>query len=177
VIDSTLAEGLVRSSQLNVCCSSSCNADIEQGEGTMLAHNATMNNTIYRKVVCNGNNYGVANKTYGLQLSPCKDCPINTYTAATEGTCANSTLYRSSGGGFFDPLACCTKPGWGFDGVQAAVCAQGAVADMIMLCTVSSHSFAANIAGWQTDLIHTAVMRICTKTTDILLEAASGSIS
>lgn len=77
-------------------------------------------------VQCTNNNYGVADKTYELRLSPCKDCPLNTQTTPS-GACSSSstTSYGTSTAGYWDPQACCTLPGYGFDGVQAAVCAPG----------------------------------------------------
>jgi hypothetical protein len=117
---------------LCICYTILPNADIDKVEGTMNAAGSTMEAPIYRKVMCNGNNYGVADKTYGLRLSPCKDCPLHTYTMVpltvpVPQKCKNmQTLYRNGdAGGFFDPQACCTLPGWGFDGVQAAICAKG----------------------------------------------------
>lgn len=81
--------------------------------------------TQFRATTCTGNTYGVAEKTYELRVNPCKDCPANTFTTGS-GVCGNSGSYRAPGsGGFFDPRACCTRPGWGYDGVRAAVCAQG----------------------------------------------------
>ncbi|WIA43795.1 hypothetical protein OEZ86_010215 [Tetradesmus obliquus] len=99
---------------------------IEQGQGTMLVSSSTMANPVYRAVTCTGNNYGVADKQYELRLSPCKDCPTNMQTNAT-GKCypAQPTSYKASSGGFYDPRACCTLQGWGYDGVRAAICAQG----------------------------------------------------
>jgi hypothetical protein len=98
----------------------------------MNAVGSTMEAPIYRKVICNGNTYGVADKTYGLRLSPCKDCPLHTYTTvpntlvpSSQCNEMHSSYMNGATGGFFDPQACCTLPGWGFDGVQAAVCAKG----------------------------------------------------
>ncbi|WIA23750.1 hypothetical protein OEZ85_000428 [Tetradesmus obliquus] len=84
---------------------------IEQGEGMVLEKG------IYRKVLCNGRNYGVAAKSYGVRQQPCTDCPLGMVT---------DSLYKNSiNGGFFDPRACKTPAGFGFDGVQAVRCASG----------------------------------------------------
>ncbi|WIA43771.1 hypothetical protein OEZ86_010194 [Tetradesmus obliquus] len=103
---------------------------IEKGQGTMLVSPGTSTaDPVYRAVNCVGNNYGVANKQYELRLSPCKDCPTNMQTDAS-GVCytggSNYKALTTTGkGGFFDPGACCTKPGWGYDGVRASICAAG----------------------------------------------------
>ncbi|KAF6252856.1 hypothetical protein COO60DRAFT_1463476 [Scenedesmus sp. NREL 46B-D3] len=56
-------------------------------------------------------------------------CPTDSYWSCPEGTSTpptcNNEVYQVAGGGFFSPRACCTQPGFGFDGVQAAPCAQG----------------------------------------------------
>ncbi|WIA43769.1 hypothetical protein OEZ86_010192 [Tetradesmus obliquus] len=100
--------------------SASCYISQGQGMSTNMS-----DPTQFRATTCTGNTYGVAEKTYELRVNPCKDCPANTFTTGS-GVCGNSDSYRAPGsGGFFDPRACCTRPGWGYDGVRAAVCAQG----------------------------------------------------
>ncbi|WIA23304.1 hypothetical protein OEZ85_000071 [Tetradesmus obliquus] len=116
------------SSVLNVRRSSS-SCFITKGQGTVLAAGSTMADPKYKAITCPANTYGVADKTYELRLSPCKDCPTNTYTSTSaSGACiTGGTSYKDTtgSGGFYDPRACCTLPGWGFDGVRASVCAQG----------------------------------------------------
>uniref|UniRef100_A0A383W0C6 Apple domain-containing protein n=1 Tax=Tetradesmus obliquus TaxID=3088 RepID=A0A383W0C6_TETOB len=92
---------------------------IEAGEGMVL------DKGVYRKIQCKGRNYGVSNRTYGLSQNPCKDCPLGMVTTAE--VCSNSAY--TAPGGFFDPRACCVPKGFGFDGVEAKLCARGTYND------------------------------------------------
>lgn len=78
---------------------------------------------------CDSNNYGAPNTTYGLSAFPCRDCSV--------GMVAN-TVYASSAayfrvdnntspprGGFISPMACVTRPGFGFNGRTASKCPVG----------------------------------------------------
>lgn len=82
----------------------------------------------YKGVNCDTNNYGVANKTYGLAAFPCRDCPAGMQTSTS---LPNSALYWSTDGatpvrqGFTSPMACVTKAGYGYNGRVANKCAAG----------------------------------------------------
>jgi hypothetical protein len=82
----------------------------------------------YRAVNCDSNNYGVASRQYELRVTPCRECPEGTITSTTAGvTCTATSNAHKATNGYTDPKACCTRPGYGFDGVRATVCAQGEV--------------------------------------------------
>lgn len=92
----------------------------------------TFTNGVWRKVVCNGNNHGVPARQWELRMTPCRECPDGTVTMSRSGSvdsgnlCTNQgNLYKAAGGGYMDPRACCTSPGYGFDGTSAAICAKG----------------------------------------------------
>jgi hypothetical protein len=115
----------------------------------MLKPGTSMAAPEYRSVICNKNNYGVAEKTYELRLSPCKDCPLHTFTTSS-GACGPSPpapSYGDDSAGYWDPRACCTLPGWGYDGVQAAVCATGETQLWWMPCT-AWHAAASIAKHW-----------------------------
>jgi hypothetical protein len=107
-------------------------ADILKGQGMYYVPSGTPGKMIYKARNCGvdvgsgavANSYGVAGaKVYGLAQSPCKLCPAGTKadTAITGGW---YTAYKATNG-FFDPLACVTKPGYGWDGRVATLCAKG----------------------------------------------------
>jgi hypothetical protein len=94
----------------------------------MMATSSTPSSPVYRKIVCNNNRYGVASRQYELRLAPCKDCPRGTVTnenGKCTATPSGASGFGSSNAGFTDPQACCTPPGYGFDGVQANICSRG----------------------------------------------------
>lgn len=74
----------------------------------------------FRAVNCSSNNYGVANTTYGLSASPCRDCPANLVTSGDL-----STTYKNGAIGFYSPLACVTQPGYGYNGRASYQCRAG----------------------------------------------------
>ncbi|WIA16345.1 hypothetical protein OEZ85_013043 [Tetradesmus obliquus] len=81
---------------------SSFSCYIEAGWGMVPA--GVVNNTLqYSAVECSNNTYGVANKTYGLQSTPCKPCQRNLITlqpASTNYTqCVNPAGFGYSPGG------------------------------------------------------------------------------
>lgn len=96
-------------SLLSVCTPISCyTADIQRGQGLYFE---TISQT-WRAKNCLTNTYGYTNNTFGLQATPCKDCP--------DGTEANTKYSKSSPffktnadgtGGFVSEMACVTKPG------------------------------------------------------------------
>jgi hypothetical protein len=113
-------------------------ADIRRGQGMLLAAGSTVDKPIYKAVTCNsGSNYGSfgANSDegikYKLDIPECKECPAGTSTkdasillfSADRYACDNVTL------GFYSPTACLTKPGFGFDGLQATPCPKGTYHD------------------------------------------------
>ncbi|WIA44263.1 hypothetical protein OEZ86_010566 [Tetradesmus obliquus] len=87
---------------------------IDAGEGLV------QEKGLYRKVTCNGRNYGAASKAYGLRQSPCTDCPLGMVTDSNDAAYKNT-----ANNAFTDPRACKTPAGFGFDGVQAVICARG----------------------------------------------------
>jgi len=95
----------------------SLHADILAGQGMYfsVATNA------YRAVNCSSDNFGVANTTYGLAAYPCRDCPAGMQTSTSLPTSA--AYYVSHG--FTNPMACVTKPGYGYDGRVANKCPPG----------------------------------------------------
>jgi hypothetical protein len=110
-------------------------ADIEPGQGMVYVTGST---TAYRAVTCNsGRNYGVRTRQYELRLTPCRECPEATITFGTQAngaidpanfctTRGQSATYRdATTTGYITPEACCTMPGFGFDGNRAALCARG----------------------------------------------------
>lgn len=70
------------------------------------------------------NSYGVSSaKVYGLAQTPCKLCPAGMKVDDTL-TDVTYVTYKTTNG-FFDPLACVTLPGYGYDGRVATQCAKG----------------------------------------------------
>lgn len=80
----------------------------------------------YRAVNCDTNSFGVADATYGLAASPCRDCPAGMQTSTS---LASSVAYWVSDGngkqGFTSPMACVTLPGYGYNGRVASKCPAG----------------------------------------------------
>lgn len=80
----------------------------------------------YLAVNCDNNSYGVGNITGGLAANPCRECPIGMHTS--RDIPANGAYWASDAAGkqgFTSPLACVTKPGFGFNGLSAVKCPVG----------------------------------------------------
>ena len=75
----------------------------------------------YSAVDCDTNNYGLADKTYGLAAYPCRDCPSGMQTSVS---LENSNNYHADNG-FTNPKACVTKAGYGYNGRVANKCPVG----------------------------------------------------
>lgn len=106
-------------------------ADIVQGQGMYYVASGT--SMVYKARNCGSgganlpNSYGVADKVYGLAQTPCKLCPAGTKAdndLADANTLAGYQAIRAANG-FFNPLACVTKPGYGWDGRVASLCPKG----------------------------------------------------
>jgi hypothetical protein len=103
-------------------------ADILKGQGMYYVPSGTAGKMIYKARNCGAgttpvaNSYGVTGKVYGLAQTPCKLCPAGTVVDSTKPPSSN---YLETLKGFWDPLACVTKPGYGWDGRVATVCAKG----------------------------------------------------
>lgn len=100
------------------------NTDIMPGQGMYLS---SISNT-FRAVNCDTDSYGVANITYGLSVLPCRACPGPGMQTSTLSPL--SMQYWASDGisgrqGFTHPLACVTKPGYGYQGRSANKCPVG----------------------------------------------------
>jgi hypothetical protein len=83
----------------------------------------------YSAVNCSNNSYGVANITYGLGAYPCRECPAGMQTSVS---LPNSFAFYFSEGdvaGFTNPMACVTKPGYGYNGRVATACPAGSYND------------------------------------------------
>lgn len=76
----------------------------------------------YYAISCSSNNYGVAGTTYGLNTNPCRDCPSG---MQTEGTAPSINFVDADTAGYYDPKACVTKAGFGYNGRIATACQQG----------------------------------------------------
>jgi hypothetical protein len=100
-------------------------ADIVQGQGMYYTSSGGV--MAYKARNCgNGdsnvaNSYGVAGKVYGLAQNPCKLCPAGTKADTSLGA---TNAYKAANG-FWNPLACVTRPGYGWDGRVATLCAKG----------------------------------------------------
>lgn len=100
---------------------------LQKGYGLYIT--GTGSSPTYRVQACNSNNYGVAEETFGLAAAPCRSCPTNMVTT----TSAPSVDYRVGGAAqsgtaglpFFDPLACVTQPGFGYEGGASVRCKVG----------------------------------------------------
>jgi hypothetical protein len=75
----------------------------------------------YRALNCDTNNYGVKSKTYGLSANPCRDCPPSMITDNSQAP--GQTHFATVG--FTDPLACVTRPGYGYNGRASFQCRAG----------------------------------------------------
>lgn len=86
-------------------------ADIQAGQGL---YYETITKT-WRAVNCNtNNNYGVANKTYGLTPAGCKSCPANMIASRSANYSTSAAHYTANAdgtGGFTSVLACVTVAG------------------------------------------------------------------
>jgi len=91
------------------CCSSP--TDIQPGQG--LYYEAITKS--WRATNCDGNSYGVTNKTYGLTPAPCKACPSNMVASANATAYPRSAAYytrnEDNTGGFTSVMACVTTAG------------------------------------------------------------------
>jgi hypothetical protein len=80
----------------------------------------------FKGVNCATNNYGAASATFGLAALPCRDCPAGMQTSVG---LTSSALYWATDGagsqGFTSPMACVTKPGFGYNGRVANKCPAG----------------------------------------------------
>lgn len=78
---------------------------------------------------CDVNSYGAAGELPGLTASPCRPCPEGTVTSLSYPTSAayyeTDTSVSPAAGGFTNPLACVTKPGFGYNGRVATRCQAG----------------------------------------------------
>jgi hypothetical protein len=80
----------------------------------------------YRAVNCDTNSYGAANITFGLVSSPCRACPAG--MVASTSLPGSAAFWASDGAGkqgFTSPMACLTRPGFGYNGRVAAKCPVG----------------------------------------------------
>jgi hypothetical protein len=72
---------------------------------------------------------GAAGELPGLTASPCRPCPEGTVTSLSYPTSAayyeSDTSVSPAAGGFTNPLACVTKPGYGYNGRVATRCSAG----------------------------------------------------
>jgi len=86
----------------------------------------SVSSNTYRAANCDTNSYGVSSITYGLSAYPCRDCPAGMQTSTS---LPNSAAYYVSNGagkqGFTSPMACVTKPGYGYNGRFATKCPAG----------------------------------------------------
>lgn len=100
-------------------------ADIVKGQGMYYVANGTTKGYKARDCGITGgvaNSYGVTgDKVYGLAQTPCKLCPAGTQVDGTQSP--SSDLLATKG--FYGPLACVTKAGYGWDGRVASLCAKG----------------------------------------------------
>ncbi|WIA29469.1 hypothetical protein OEZ86_011970 [Tetradesmus obliquus] len=110
---------------------------IRRGQGMVLAPGSNVSKPIYMAVTCDTNNYGTNGTDQGilmkLTVTECKTCPK--YTTTMDRTTATNFptryFYDTTTGGFYDPLACLTQPGYSFDGYQATPCPKGEYNDAI----------------------------------------------
>lgn len=72
---------------------------------------------------------GVSRIFFGLTASPCRECPSNMVATlqypASAAHFVSDTAASPAKGGYVSPLACVTKPGFGFSGRGATKCARG----------------------------------------------------
>lgn len=90
----------------------------------------------FKAVWCDANNYGASGDKFGLEAAPCTACPNNMVTIKPTGNpsfpAPSSPPFYSDAdgiagcdGGFTDPKACVTKPGYGYDGRISYKCPPG----------------------------------------------------
>lgn len=91
-----------------------CAADIVAGQGMYFSPDTKL----FRAANCETDNYGVSNKTTGLAAYPCRACPAGMQTSVS---LTNSNTYHATNG-FYDPKACVTKVGYGYNGRVATQC-------------------------------------------------------
>uniref|UniRef100_A0A383VXC6 Tyrosine-protein kinase ephrin type A/B receptor-like domain-containing protein n=1 Tax=Tetradesmus obliquus TaxID=3088 RepID=A0A383VXC6_TETOB len=122
--DYTVLNTLVRAS------SKSC--FIVKGQGMYYISDPTTKKMVYKAKDCGAgatgfvpDSYGVADKVYGLAQTPCKLCPAGTKVDTTQSPSNTYMVTSPSNAGFFNPLACVTKAGYGWDGRAATLCAKG----------------------------------------------------
>lgn len=100
---------------------------IKQGQGLYYVVDATKK-MVYKARNCGAgtdnvaNSYGVYADTFGLAQTPCKLCPAGTVVDSDNPP---SKGFLAAGQGFYDPQACVTKPGYGYDGRVATLCPKG----------------------------------------------------
>ncbi|WIA10380.1 hypothetical protein OEZ85_010572 [Tetradesmus obliquus] len=112
-----------------VVAASSKSCFILKGQGMYYVSSGT--SMVYKAKDCGvtggvANSYGVTDKVYGLAQTPCKLCPAGTQVSATLAA-SDPPGYGAylATKGFFNPLACVTKPGYGWDGRVATPCPRG----------------------------------------------------
>lgn len=86
-----------------------CGSDILPGQGL---YYATIDKS-WRAKNCDSNNYGTANKTYGLTPRPCVACPSDMVANRSTAYPASASFFTSTGtaAGFTNERACVTRPG------------------------------------------------------------------
>lgn len=80
----------------------------------------------YTAINCDQNSYGVSSMTAGLAPNPCRDCPAGMQTSLDLP--ASAAYWASDGAGkqgFTSPLACVTRPGYGYNGFSGIKCPVG----------------------------------------------------
>lgn len=95
--------------------------DIKSGQGMYYSPASKQ----YSAVNCSSNSYGVANTTYGLGAYPCRDCPAGMQTSTSLPSSAAFYFSEGDVAGFTNPMACVTKPGYGYNGRVATACPAG----------------------------------------------------
>ncbi len=133
---------------------------ITKGQGMYYVASGTAGKMIYKAKDCGlgaagyvPNSYGVAgDKVYGLAQTPCKLCPANMVVT----TSTPSSNYSVTGANFWDPLACVTKPGYGYDGRVSSLCAKGWYneGNNYLACTQCAYGLTTdvpNVEGTNTD--------------------------
>lgn len=125
---------------------------IVQGQGMYYVASGT--SMVYKARDCGkgttpvANSYGVSSaKVYGLAQTPCKLCPAGMKVDDTL-TDVTYVTYKTTNG-FFDPLACVTLPGYGYDGRVATQCAKGwyNAGDNYLACTQCGYGLTTDAAG------------------------------
>lgn len=108
----------------------------------------------WRARACDTNNYGVANRTYGLTPQACKDCPTGMVTSTDTILYPNSSAYfytnpEDGSAGFISALACVTEDGWGYNGRVAQQCDVGSYnsKDTRSTCTKCGYGLTTSAVG------------------------------